>query len=137
MYWYNGQYDINLLHLHARNCCASVTTLCRYSGGRAMHSTDCPLVLQVFAFVDNVTLLPSVLRCCWFGGRKGIRPVKNGGWWRWTLLSPDGVMFRQMVSVSVCVNLPLHQKSRSSLLAPAHPGGPGKRAVKRLWWWWW
>jgi len=33
------------------------------------------------------------------------------------------------------VNLPLHHKSRSSLLAPAHPGGPGKRAVKRLWWW--
>jgi len=24
-------------------------------------------------------------------------------------------------------------KSRSSLLAPAHPGGLGKRAVKRLW----
>jgi len=21
-------------------------------------------------------------------------------------------------------------------LAPAHPGGPGKRAVKWLWWWW-
>ena len=21
--------------------------------------------------------LPSVLRCCWLGGRKGIRPVKN------------------------------------------------------------
>ena len=46
------------------------------------------------------------------------------------------------------VNLPLHHKvqkfssgspevlfwkSRSSLLAPDHPGGPGKRAVKRLW----
>jgi len=25
-------------------------------------------------------------------------------------------------------------KSRSSLLAPAHPGGPRKRAVKQLWW---
>ena len=24
-------------------------------------------------------------------------------------------------------------KSRSSLLAPAHPGGPGNRAIKRLW----
>jgi len=24
-------------------------------------------------------------------------------------------------------------KPRSSLLAPAHPGGPGNRAVKRLW----
>jgi len=38
-----------------------------------------------------------------------------------------------LVSVSASVNLPLHKKSRSSLLAPAHPGGPGERAVKRLW----
>jgi len=28
-------------------------------------------------------------------------------------------------------------KSRSSLLAPAHLGGPGKRVVKWLRWWWW
>jgi len=35
--------------------------------------------------------------------------------------------------VSASVNLPLHHKSRSYLLALAHPGGPGKRAVKRLW----
>ena len=38
---------------------------------------------------------------------------------------------------SVCLPLlifPCTIKSRSSLLAPAHPGGPGKRAVKRLWW---
>jgi len=37
---------------------------------------------------------------------------------------------------SVCLPLlifPCTMKSRSSLLAPAHPGGPGKRAVKRLW----
>jgi len=32
--------------------------------------------------------------------------------------------------VSASVNLPLHQVS---ILAPAHPGIPGKRAVKRLW----
>jgi len=32
-------------------------------------------------------------------------------------------------SVSASVNLPCAIKSRSSLLAPAHPGGPGKRAV--------
>jgi len=40
---------------------------------------------------------------------------------------------------SVCLPLlisPCTIKSRSSLLALAHPGGPGKRAVKRLWWWW-
>jgi len=35
--------------------------------------------------------------------------------------------------VSASVNLRLHIKCRSSLLAPAHSGGPGKRAVKRLW----
>jgi len=36
---------------------------------------------------------------------------------------------------SVCLHLlmfPCTVKSRSSVLAPAHPGGPGKRAVKRL-----
>ena len=33
--------------------------------------------------VINITLrttVPSVLCCCWFGGRKGIRPVKTE-WW--------------------------------------------------------
>jgi len=37
---------------------------------------------------------------------------------------------------SMCLPLlifPCTIKSRSSLLAPAHPGGPGKRAVKWLW----
>jgi len=37
---------------------------------------------------------------------------------------------------SVCLPLlifPCTIKSRSSLLAPAHPGGPGKIAVKWLW----
>ena len=38
-----------------------------------------------------------------------------------------------MVAVSASVNLPYTIKSRSSLLAPAHLGGPGKRAIKRLW----
>jgi len=37
---------------------------------------------------------------------------------------------------SVCLPLlifPCAIKTRSSLLALAHPGGPGKRVVKRLW----
>jgi len=45
-----------------------------------------------------------------------------GGWWRWALVSPDGVAPSRMVGVS-------------TLLALAYPGGPGKRVVKRLWWW--
>jgi len=37
----------------------------------------------------------------------------------------------------VCMPLlipPCTIKSKSSLLAPAQPGSPGKRAVKQLWW---
>jgi len=40
-------------------------------------------------------------------------------------------------SWSVCLPLlifPCTIKSRSSFLALAHPGGPGKMVVKRLWW---
>jgi len=55
-----------------------------------------------------------------------------GGWWRWALVSPDGVAPSRMVSVSASVNLPLHHKVQKFFLAPAHLGGPGKRAVKWL-----
>jgi len=58
-------------------------------------------------------------------GRQEGHPAckKYGGWWRWALItSPGGV-----------APIPSTIKSRSSVLAPAHPGGPGKRAVKRLW----
>ena len=56
-------------------------------------------------------VLPSVLWRCWLAGRKGIWPLKNmGGWWRWALVSPDGVAPSRMVGVSASVNLPLHRK---------------------------
>jgi len=55
----------------------------------------------------------------------------GGHWLVWMEWRPAGR--------SVCLPLlifPCIIKSRSSLLAPAHPGGPGNRAVKRLRWWW-
>jgi len=68
------------------------------------------------------------------GQQEGHPACKNmGEWWRWALVNPDGVAPIRMVGVSASVNLPLRHKSRSSLLALAHPGGPRKRAVKRLW----
>jgi len=96
-----------------------------------IYKIKCTLVIcyTVVGFV-----LPSVLWHCWLGGRKGIRPVKNmGGWWRWALVSPDGVAPSQMVSVSVSVNLPLHHKVQKFSSGTGSPGGPGKRAVKWLW----
>jgi len=73
-----------------------------------------------------------VLWHCWLGGRKGIRPVKNGGWWRWALVSPDGLAPSRMVSVSASVNLPLHHEVQTFSSGTCSPGGPGKRAVKWL-----
>jgi len=104
--------------------------------------------LQPCAFCLPLIFLSTAL--CWWakndnsnmpqnGGRKGIRPVKEygedgevGHWlvrmeWRpagWSVFLPPLIF-------------PCTIKSRSSLLAPAHPDGPGKRAVKRLWWWLW
>ena len=33
-----------------------------------------------------------------------------GGWWRWAVVSPDGVEPSQIVCVSASVNLPLRHK---------------------------
>ena len=57
------------------------------------------------------------------------------GWWRWALFSPDGVAPSRMALYLPLLIFPCTIKSRSSLLAPARLGGPGKRAIKRLWWW--
>ena len=54
-------------------------------------------------------------------------------WWRWALVSPDDVASSQMVDVSTLLIFPCSMKSRSSLLIPVHPGGPGKWTVKWLW----
>jgi len=56
------------------------------------------------------------------GGRKGIRPVKNGEWWRWALVSPDGVAPSRMVGVSASVNLPLHHKVQKFSSGTGSPG---------------
>jgi len=80
-------------------------------------------------------LLPSVLWHCWLGSRKAIRSVKKwgddgGGHWlvRMEWRPAGWSMFLPLLIFHCTI------KSRSSLLAPAHPGGPGRRAVKWLWW---
>jgi len=74
----------------------------------------------------------SQARIKWEGcGRKGIWH-KNGEDDRgWSLINPDGVASSQMVGVS-SVTFPCTIKSRRFPLAPAHPGGPPIRAIKRL-----
>ena len=77
------------------------------------------------------SMLSSVLGHCWLGSRKGIRPVKNKGdgggghWLVWMEWRPAGWLMCLPLLIFPCTI-----NSRSSLLAPAHPGSPGKMAVK-------
>ena len=83
------------------------------------------------------TTVPSVLWCCWLGYRKGIRPIKN---WVVGLLTSLSVWSEVQTCIwpswCHCHSLSLASvKSRLVLplfLIPAHPGSPGKRAVKRV-----
>ena len=67
----------------------------------------------------------------WAAGRASVKNM--GGWWRWALVSLDGVTPSQMVSLSLSVNLPLHHKVQKFF---SGTGSPGWWGIKRLWWWW-
>jgi len=54
------------------------------------------------------------------------------GWWRWALVSPDGVAPSQMVSVSVSVNLPLHHKVQKFSSGTGWPGWSQKKGHKTV-----
>ena len=73
--------------------------------------------------------MPSVLWHCWLVSRKGIRSVKNGGWSRWALVSPNGVAPSRMVGVSASVNLPLHHKVKKFSSGTSSPGWSGHKTV--------
>jgi len=57
---------------------------------------------------------------------------KMGEWWRWALLSPDGVVPSQMVGVSASVNLPLHHKVQKFSSGTGSPGWSRKKGRKMV-----
>ena len=76
----------------------------------------------------------SQTRINWDGcDRKGIRR-KNGDDWCGSLIGPDGVaLSRILVFLPLFFPCPINIKSRRRfLVASAHPGSPGKRAIKWL-----
>jgi len=64
------------------------------------------------------------------GGRKGIRPVKKWGWWRWALINLDGVVPSRMVGVSASVDLPLHHKVQKFSSSTGSHGWSRKKGRK-------
>jgi len=67
-------------------------------------------------------------------GRQEGHPAckKNGGWWRWALVSPDGVVPSRMVSVFASVNLPLHHKVQKFSSGTGSPGWSRKKGSKMV-----
>ena len=55
-----------------------------------------------------------------------------GGWWRWALVSPDGVAPSRMVGVSVSVNLPLHHKVQKFSSGTGSPGWSRRKGHKTV-----
>ena len=79
--------------------------------------------------------VPSVLWCCWMGGRKGIRPVKNWvvGWLHGYLSGARcRLTYAQLMPLPLTVSCSSKVQIGFTFLVPAHPGSPGKRAVKRV-----
>jgi len=64
--------------------------------------------------------MSSVIICCFC----------LGGWWRWALVSLDGVASSRMVSVSASVNLPLHHKVQKFSSGTISPGWSRKKGFK-------
>ena len=92
------------------------------------------LYFRAFAFIDLTRAVAFSAFTLLVGRQEGHPACKkiwgDGGGEHWLVRMewrPAGWL--------VCLPLlifPCTIKSRSSLMAPAHPGGPGKRAVKRL-----
>ena len=66
----------------------------------------------------------------WQEGHPACKKMGGGGgdghWLVWMEWRPAGRCLPLLI-------FPCTIKSRSSLLAPAHPGGPGKRVIEQLW----
>jgi len=57
---------------------------------------------------------------------------KIGRWWRWALVSSDGVVPSRMVGVYASVNLPLHHKVQKFSSGTGSPGWSRKRGCKMV-----
>ena len=65
------------------------------------------------------------------GRQEGHPAYKNmGGWWRWALVSPNGVAPSRMVGLSASINLPLHHKVQKFSSGTGSPGWSRKKGCK-------
>jgi len=117
------------------------TTQSTWYHGVNVKSNIASSVLKITEIIKRWHLLnhtlPSVLWQCLLGGRKCIQPVKkwgDGGGEHW-LVRMEWCPARWSVCLLLLI-FPCTISLEVSFLVLAHPGGSGKRVIKRLWWWW-
>ena len=88
-----------------------------------------------FIFSFHLLFMPSVLWCCWLGGRKGIRPVKNEWWGAGVVICLEwgaDLHMAQLMPLPPTVSCSSKIQIGFTFVVPAHLGSPGQRAVKRM-----
>ena len=97
---------------------------------------SCYLWLNMwFIFSFHLLFMPSVLWCCWLGGRKGIRPVKNEWWGAGVVICLEwgaDLHMAQLMPLPPTVSCSSKIQIGFTFVVPAHLGSPGQRAVKRM-----
>ena len=85
-------------------------------------------------YLINTTVLVAFSALMLLVGRQeGYPACKNmGEWWRWALVSPDGVAPSRMFSVSASVNLPLHHEVQKFSSGTGSPGWSRKKRRKTV-----
>ena len=79
--------------------------------------------------------LPSVLWCCWLGGRKGIRPVKTEQWGAGVVVCLErgaDLHMAQLMPLPLTVSCFSKIQIGFTFLVPSHPGSPRQRAIKQV-----
>ena len=89
----------------------------------AFQSFVCSVGRSKVAFSDMTLLV---------GRQQGHLACKKWGWWRWALLSPDGVAPSRMVGVSASVNLSLLHKVQKFSSVTGSPGWSRKKGHKMV-----
>jgi len=115
-----------------RLCGVSVDCMPAFATWRNGHYTEVVVVVIFVTFIKQFAFSALTLWHCWLDGRKGIPHVKNGGWRRWALVSPDGVAPSRMVGVSASVNLPLHHKVQKFSSGTGSPRWSEKKGRKTV-----
>ena len=91
-------------------------------------------VFVYFGFLYRLLLLvPSVIRRCWLGVRKGIQPLKTEWWGAGIVMCLErgaDLHMAQLMPLPLTVSCFSKIQIGFTFLVPAHLGSPEKRAIK-------